>query len=386
MNQLIHSIAQALVARGHHVTVYALPNIHRRPVPLLDASGSGIGVIPVPAPLLVISRIPVLGPLALFWTLRRWPHAAMRRVRRGADDHGRPGVVIADFTSADAAMESDAAGGPPAVVLRWANWAAELASSGRVFGLLGRTLRRIEDRVLANARCIVVNGRDIEMDLAARGAVPPRVVYIPSAIDTGRFSAGYDVADLREAHALREYVVLFPSMLRDIKGFDHLLRAFALLPESLRSATTVVATGRGDVEVYRTLADELGIGSAVVFLGEAPAEDIPRWFHLADVAVFPYLFGAGTSVASVEALAAGLPLVAYRVQAFEHIVDDGSTGYLVEVGDIEGLSRAIGSLLADPALRERMSSAASAASAQYDIERITDSYEQLLRSLAGGDR
>lgn len=386
VNQLIHSLAQALVARGHHVTVYALHNYTRRSAPLLDAPGAGIHVVPVRAPLLAISRIPVLGPLALLLTLRRWPHAAMRHIRGGEGLDGQTDVVVADFTSAEAAMESDAAGGPPAVVLRWANWAAELASSGRVFGLLGGTLKRIEDRVLASARCIVVNGRDIETDLALRGATSPRVVYIPSAIDTARFSAGYDVTDLRDAYSLRERVVLFPSMLRDIKGFDHLLRAFALLPDGLRSAASIVATGRGDAEGYRALADELGIGDAIVFLGEAPAEDIPRWFHLADVAVFPYLFGAGTSVASVEALAAGLPLVAYRVQAFEHIVDDGVTGCLVNVGDIEGLARAIGSLLVDPALRERMSRAASAASKQYDIERIADSYEQLLRSLAGGDR
>lgn len=386
VNQLIHSLAGALVARGHHVTVYALHNYTRRPAPLLDAASAGIRVVPVPVPLLATSRIPLLGPLALFLTLRRWPHAVMRQIRSGEGLGGQVDAVVADFTSAEAAMESDAAGGPPAVVLRWANWAAELAGSGRVFGRFAGTLKRIEDRVLANARCIVANGRDIEADLALRGATSPRVVYIPSAIDTARFSAGYDVVDLRETYSLRERVVLFPSMLRDIKGFDHLLRAFALLPENLRSVASIVATGRGDAEGYRALADELGIGQAVVFLGEALARDIPRWFHLADVAVFPYLFGAGTSVASVEALAAGLPLVAYRVQAFEHIVDDGATGFLVDMGDIEGLSHAIGSLLADPVLRKRMSSAASAASAQYDIERIADSYEQLLRLLAEGDR
>ncbi len=384
VNQLIHTLARALVERGHRVTVYALPNFTRRPAPLLAAVDAGINVVAVPAPLMALRDIRVVGPLTLMRALYRWPHAAMRLVHGREAGTGPADVVIADFTSASAAMASDASGGPPAIVLRWANWAAELADAGRVFGRFRGVLMRREERVLTRARCIVVNGRDIEQDLYARGVESNRVAFVPSAVDTARFSAPYKVEDLKNSHELRDRVILFPSMLRDIKGFDHLLRAVVLLPEPLRATVSVVATGRGDASVYRSLALELGIDEQVVFLGEVSAEELPRWFALSDVAVFPYLFGAGTSVASIEALAAGLPVVAYRVQAFEHVVDDGVTGILVEMGDIDGLSHALAVILGDRDVCERMSHAARLAARQYDVVEVASRLEHVLLGVVRG--
>lgn len=383
VNQFLHSIAAALARRGHCVTVYALPNFTGQASPVLDTAAAGIEVVAVPAPLLALRQIPVVGPVGLLLTLKSWPERVLSLMTD--DPERRPDVVMADFTNGAAAVAWEAAGGPPAVVLRWANWATELAGSSRVFGTRRAALLEQEDHVLKTARCLCVNGRDIEADLLSRGVDPLRIAFVPSTVETERFSADYDTSDLRERHSLRDSVVLFPSMLRDIKGFDHLLRAFAMLPPELRSTTSIVATGRGDSAGYRALAEELGIGDAIVFLGEAPAEDIPRWFSLSDVAVFPYLFGAGTSVASIEALAAGLPVVAYRMQAFEHVVDDGVTGLLVEGGNIAGLAEALRSLLSDHDRRMAMSRAAQQAAADYDIGRVTDRLEELLASRVRGD-
>lgn len=384
VNQFLHSIAAGLAGRGHRVTVYALPNFTGQASPVLDAGAAGVEVVTVPAPLLTLRQIPLVGPVGLLLTLKSWPERVLAHVT--SDPAARPDVLVADFTNAAAAVRWEAGQGPPAVVLRWANWASELAESSRVFGTQRANLLAQEEQVLKDARCLCVNGRDIEADLLSRGVEASRIAFVPSTVDTARFSASYDTRDLRERHSLRERVVLFPSMLRDIKGFDHLLRAFAMLPAELRGSTSIVATGRGDSAGYLKLAEELGIADAVVFLGEAPSEDIPRWFALSDVAVFPYLFGAGTSVASIEALAAGLPVVAYRMQAFEHVVDDGVTGILVDGGDVEGLAAALQSVLSDHDRRAAMSRAAREAAAEYDIETVTEHLEGLLVARVRGDQ
>lgn len=91
--------------------------------------------------------------------------------------------------------------------------------------------------------------------------------------------------------------------------------------------------------------------------GRAANGDICSHYARAGIFVFPSLWHEPFGIPVIEAMAAGLPVVATRSGALPEVVVDGETGILVERGDTEGLAAAIDRLLADPHLRARMGAA-----------------------------
>ena len=123
--------------------------------------------------------------------------------------------------------------------------------------------------------------------------------------------------------------------------------------------------GSGRRAVLETLAEELGIAPHVHFLGHrADIPDIMRQLH---VLVVPSQFEPFGRVV-IEAMACGRPVVASRDGGIPEIIEEGLTGYLVEVGDYEGFAAKALQLLADPCLWDAMSSrAVSAAHGRFSI-------------------
>ena len=94
----------------------------------------------------------------------------------------------------------------------------------------------------------------------------------------------------------------------------------------------------------------------------------------------------GFGLVPLEAAASGTAVVATRVGAAATIVEDGKTGLLLEPNDPNAVTRAIERLLADPALRDRMSAAARRkALAEFDVSREVEGYLKVYRSLWAGD-
>ncbi len=134
---------------------------------------------------------------------------------------------------------------------------------------------------------------------------------------------------------------------RLIEQKDHatLLRAFASVRAELPQARLAIL-GSGPLEAEtRQLAAELGLKDAVTLPGRT---DIRDWLERADVFVHTSRW-EGFGIVLLEAMLAGLPIVATRVSAVPEVVVDGETGLLVDPGDHTGLAEALGALLADGA-------------------------------------
>jgi glycosyltransferase involved in cell wall biosynthesis len=99
------------------------------------------------------------------------------------------------------------------------------------------------------------------------------------------------------------------------------------------------------------------LGGRAMLQGRVLNSDIGEHYAKAGIFVFPSLWHEPFGIPVIEAMAAGLPVVATRGGALPEIVIHGETGFLVDRGDSEGLSRAIATLLANPALRARMGAA-----------------------------
>jgi glycosyltransferase involved in cell wall biosynthesis len=96
------------------------------------------------------------------------------------------------------------------------------------------------------------------------------------------------------------------------------------------------------------------IADKVAFLGMIPRPELIQHYYDADLFVFPPIWDEGFGIPPVEAMAAGVPVVATRSGAIVETVQHGETGLLVEKNDPRALAQALLTLLTDDALRERM--------------------------------
>lgn len=101
------------------------------------------------------------------------------------------------------------------------------------------------------------------------------------------------------------------------------------------------------------LSERLGVAEHVHFLGFVPDDDLPRVYAAADVFVMPGVAEL-QSLATLEAMASGLPIVAADAMALPHLVHPGINGFLYRPGDVDAVSRHGLALLAEPPLRHRM--------------------------------
>ena len=135
---------------------------------------------------------------------------------------------------------------------------------------------------------------------------------------------------------------LFIGELRQLKGVDVLLQAFAQLSKD-RSLRAVIVGGGPDAEAFKTLARELGVGDTVTFPGAMPARDA---FALGRTLVVPSRAESMPYIV-LEAAAAGMPLIATDVGGIPEIVN-GTDAPLLPAGDVSALERAMEGVLTHP--------------------------------------
>jgi glycosyltransferase involved in cell wall biosynthesis len=179
-------------------------------------------------------------------------------------------------------------------------------------------------------------------------------------------------------------VVLTVARLDPQKGLDVLLAAAA----KVANACFVLAGQGPEQSRLEARASELGVADRVLFLGQR--SDVPDLLAASDVFVLPSLY-EGSSLAVLEAMAAGKAIVSTAIGGTDELVVDGASGMLVPPGDSGALAAAIREVLEDKNLRDRLARAArERATAHFSAAaataRVTGVYEALLaRPGSGGD-
>lgn len=204
---------------------------------------------------------------------------------------------------------------------------------------MARAIYRMFDR----AARIVVLGRVWRAAIARRvPTAADRIVIVPNA-------SGRPVLPHRGGGATVH--VLFLGRLIAYKGVPQLLDALHRLRDLPGWRATLA--GDGNVEqVAATLADN-GLADRVALPGWVDADAVAELIASADILVLPSLI-ENLPLSVIEGMAAGLAVVASRVGAVEDIVADGKTGLLVEPGDADGLTAALGRAIGDAELRRRL--------------------------------
>ncbi|REK08474.1 MAG: glycosyltransferase [Acidobacteria bacterium] len=249
----------------------------------------------------------------------------------------------------------------------------------QVFG----SLYRLCHAVIAHSR------HDRDRLIGELGVDPSRVAVIPHG-DYGFFaSQDAGIAEKRQSArsdlALGEgdEVALFFGYVREYKGLDVLLDAWPEVAARRPRARLVVAGDpvRLPPERRRELrARAEGLG-AVVHLEYVPFERVESYFAAADVLVLPYRRVSQSGVLYL-ALALGLPVVASRIGAWSEMLADGENALLVEPQSPGEIADAVASVLADPALGQRLAAGGRALAAEHSWPRVAERTAELFAALA----
>ncbi|WP_082310291.1 glycosyltransferase [Nonomuraea sp. SBT364] len=167
--------------------------------------------------------------------------------------------------------------------------------------------------------------------------------------------------------------ILFVGRLDEEKRLDEIVRALPYILNETDAQAAFVGKGnqRGDLE---RLARRIGVGERTFFLGFVPDESMPQAFAAADVFAMPGIAEL-QSIATLEAMASGLPVVAADAMALPHLVE--GNGYLYEPGDVMALARHLSGILSDDALRERFGRASRDLALTHDHQTSLARFEQI---------
>jgi len=177
-------------------------------------------------------------------------------------------------------------------------------------------------------------------------------------------------------------LLVFVGRVDEEKDLQVILRALPGISANVQFG--IVGEGRFESEIHR-LVGELGLEDRVVFTGFVPERDLPKILQTADVFVMPSPAEL-QSIATLEAMATGKPVLAARARALPELIDDGVNGVLFEPGDEDDASRGIRSLLEQRSRWPEMGEAGRQKVKPHHVESTIEAYERLYRHWIGKQR
>ncbi len=242
------------------------------------------------------------------------------------------------------------------------------------YDLAAPVLRRVAGRLAVR---VAVSERAAA---TARRRLGGTYEIVPNGIDVRAFSSATPRTDLGPGRKL-----LFVGRLHERKGFRTGVEAFGRLVHDHPDLRLVVAGDGRD----RSAVDALpaGVRARVTMLGTVVNRELPPVHRACVVFLAPNLGGESFGVVLLEAMAAGLPVVASDIPGYDEVLTDGRDGLLVAPGDAVVLAEAVARVLDDHALAGRLAAAGRARAAAFDWEVIAARLEELyLRAAAGPGR
>ena len=222
-----------------------------------------------------------------------------------------------------------------------------------------------------------LHGR-IAVSEAARTFVAPHFPQrpyrvIPNGIDFQRFDGASPFAELRDGRKN----VLFVGRKDERKGLRYLLEAFADLAETRRDLRLIVV---GPGQPDRVCASRLEALSRMDrdvarLVGPVSDADLPRYYASADVFCSPATGGESFGIVLLEAMAAGVPVVASDIDGYRDVVTHGSNGLLVSPREPDSIASAIANVIGNPELAERMSAAGQRVAEDHRWQRVASEVE-----------
>lgn len=175
--------------------------------------------------------------------------------------------------------------------------------------------------------------------------------------------------------------LLFVGRLEKRKGVRFLLKAYQILMEKYRELRLIIVGAGSEESLAREFIEDEGFKN-VVLAGRVSPADLPRYYASADVFISTAIGGESFGLVLLEAMATGLPIVAFNNRGYQEILNKINRGFLVKNKSATALATAVGVLIENPALREELGQLNLSFVQKFSWEkvgrRILSFYEDLL--------
>lgn len=221
----------------------------------------------------------------------------------------------------------------------------------------------VKEMVYRRALCCIGASRAIKGYFEALGA--KNIEVVPNGIDLERFKN-------LEAKQHQGFIVITVARLEKVKGIEYLIRA-------VKDFQLLIIGDGSERKNLENLAKSLNLGSNVRFLGSIPNNNIPKYLADADCFCLPSL-KEGFGIVILEAMAAGLPVVATKIGGILDLIEDNKTGLLVEPKNSEEISQAVFKIYSQPDFAQKLVQNAKINLERYNWQNIVQRvYEIYIR-------
>jgi glycosyltransferase involved in cell wall biosynthesis len=234
------------------------------------------------------------------------------------------------------------------------------------------------------AHRILVNCDALRTYVRESGPFEGKILTIPNGVDREKLRAGGGGRETRSRLGIPDSARLIGSVgrLQPVKGHRHLVDAFVPVAAACPEAYLLLVGGGPEEAALRERMAEATLDHRVRFIGFQT--DVQPYLGAIDLFVLPSLSEAH-SMALLEAVAMGKPVIATAVGGNGETVQTEVNGLLVPPGSPEALRDALLRLLTEPGLAERLGRGALESSARYDLRDMVGRYELLYSEVAAGD-
>ncbi|HEX6386902.1 MAG TPA: glycosyltransferase [Anaerolineae bacterium] len=233
---------------------------------------------------------------------------------------------------------------------------------------------------------IVVPSHSIKEMLAELYGIHERVTVVPTGIDVAPYQQA-DGGAIRQQRGWEDDTVLISiGRLAEEKNWRTLIAAAQVVMERHPDVRLAILGDGDEREELEKYSRKLEIADRVEFVGKVPFDDVPRYLRAADIFCFASITET-QGLVTMEAMAAGLPVVAVGASGTSDIVENGVDG-LLTANDSQALAEAIERLVRDDDLRQRFCQAAAAKIKRFDAnvlaERLVEVYQQAIADKKAG--
>lgn len=229
---------------------------------------------------------------------------------------------------------------------------------------------------LQDAALIVPNSHFTMAEFQALGIPAEKFRVITPGVDTQRFSPAAKDLVLMQRYGLEgKFVLLTVARLDERKGHDQVMRAVARLKERYPQLVYLIVGKGREEERLRRLAQELSLGSKVIFTGYVPDEQLAHYYNLCDLFILlnrqtqsdARLQGdyEGFGIVFLEAAACGKPVIAGNFGGIADAVEADRSGFILAPDDLAAVEAKIALISDDPSLRQVMGSYGRERAVQY---------------------
>lgn len=289
-----------------------------------------------------------------------------------------PDLVHVHYVN-EAAVYCLLAGFRPVVVTAWGS---DILVSPKRSWIRRRAVRY----VVRHADLITCDADHMKRAITGLGAGPDKVQVVFFGTDVERYSPSRRDPALRARFGSRgAHVAISIRSLEPGYDVESLIRAVPVVLERFPSSIFLIGGNGSQAGALQRLAEELGVGDSVEFLGAVSQDDLPAYLASSDVYVSTALSDGGIAASTAEAMASGLPVVITDVGDNRQWAESNVHGFLVPPSDPRQLGDAVIHLLEDEGLRERMGRAGRAViEERNNLQREMSRMEALYRQVTAG--